>query len=616
MDAPPSDAARERLAPGAQHGALSWQALAYGFPSAAWEETRAAFGTALYVLLASGVAAGVAYLIDATRFEGATLALTSDFVAGHTVGAFQFQAYLVAIHCSGEIAHRRAGATNTPVAAKAAAMCVAVIVALTVFLVAAVGVQVASGERVIDFSLCAYAIYVNFGWHLVLLGLVSMALQVVLADALRISTVNVNPASHSKRSGKWIVAAVFLFAWAVEGGETPLGPSPAQYSGMNGYGHHLEGFCASGLYWTALATLLVLVADAWTRHDGPARKRWRLPASVLNLGMPTFVIWIATGCWISLNAVEPGANASAWRQEHEQRAPRSGVPHVVAWDIAVDIHPVRRRLESRGSALLANAGAESVRELTLFVPRGAHVAGIDIPNTPLLEANPGLGWYRYAFARPLRPRERVRMHFELAWEEGGFGPAERARIIENGTFLESGDVVPSFGPDPEPAGEALPVTRIRTVIGTSLDQVAIGPGTLVREWKENARRYFEYVRSPRASRFASGRSRSSFAIHSGRYAVASGHWNDTTIEVFYHPGHEGSVDAMFRCARKTLVKRTRRSSLDPDALLRVIEVPYAGEARVFPDSILLSEQREFAYDVRDGRGVEALCERMESVVRN
>lgn len=615
MDAPPSDAARERLAPDARHGALSWQALACRSLSAVWEETRAAFGTASLVLLASGVAAGVGYLIDATGFEGATLSLTSDFVAWHTVGAFQFPAYLVAIHCSGEIAHRRAGATNTLVAAKALAMCVAVTVALTVFLIAAVGMQVASGERVIDFSLCAYAIYVNFGWHLLLLGLVSMALQLLLANALRISTVNVNPASHSKRSGKWIVAAVFLFAWAVEGGETPFGPSPAQYSGMNGYGHHLERFYASGLYWTALATLLVLVADAWTRHDGPARRRWRLPASVLNLGMPTLVIWIATGCWISLNAVEPRANESDWRQEHEQRA-RSGVPHVVAWGIAVDIHPVRRRLESRGSALLANGGAESARELTLFVPRGAQVARIDIPNTSLLEANPGLGRYRYAFARPLRPRERVRMHFELAWEEGGFGPGERARIIENGTFLESGDVVPSFGPDPEPAGEALPATRIRTVIGTSLDQVAIGPGTLVREWKENARRYFEYVRSPRASRLASGRSRSSFAIHSGRYAVARGHWNDATIEVFHHPGHERNVDAMFRCARETLEKLTPGSSLDPGALLRVIEFPYAGEARVFPDSILFSEQREFAYDVRDARGVEALCERVESAVRN
>ena len=33
---------------------------------------------------------------------------------------------------------------------------------------------------------------------------------------------------------------------------------------------------------------------------------------------------------------------------------------------------------------------------------------------------------------------------------------------------------------------------VQTVISTSADQLAIAPGSLLREWQENGRRYFEY----------------------------------------------------------------------------------------------------------------------------
>ena len=613
MDAPHADSAREHPSLGGQHGSLPRPVLACRFLSAVREEARAAFSTGFWVLLGLGVAAGVGYLLGAAGISGARLALTSDFVARHAASAFQFPAYLIAVYCGGEMAHRGAGATNIPVASKSVAMCVVVFVALTVFLITTVGAQIARGEREIDFVLGAYATYVNFGWHVVVLGLVSMALQVMLSDALRIFPVTVRGALRSERLGMLIIAAVLFVAWAVDGGNTPLGPSPAQYSGMNGYGHDLERFYVSGLYWTALAMLLVLSVHAGTRRNGLARRRWRFPTNLVNVGVPALVVWVGTGCWIAANTVDPQANESARLHEQQQNHARSGIPHVVAWDIAVDIHPTERRFESRGSALLANVRAEPIGELTILLPRGTQVARIDIPNTSPVERNLELGLHRYAFARPLRSRERVRMHFRLAWEERGFQtrgqPRGKARLIENGTFVESGDVVPSFGHDAGLAGEDIPATRIRAVVGTSLDQVVIGPGTLLREWKENARRYFEYVRGPHASRLElSGRARSDFAILSGRYAVDRRHWNDTTVEVYHHPDHGRNVDSMFRCVRETLESRGHASSLYPDALLRVVEFPYAGGTRVFSDAIFFSEWTAFALDLRGGD--EALCERV------
>ena len=622
MDPPRSDAALEDPPCGEQRGGAAGAALARRFLCTTWAETTAAFGIACLVLIAFGVVTGVAYLIGAAEFAGAPRMLTSDFVAQHIGGAFRAPAYLIVIHCGGQIAYREAGATNVLVASKVAALCVVVPAALTAFGIATFVAQIASGQPALDLAGCAYALYINFGWHIFVLGAVSVAIQVTLRDAVRVRRFVDVPVDvlRSKWFSMLIASAVFLAAGALGEGNTSLGPAPAEYSGMNGYGHDLERFNASGLCWTAFAVLLVLAAHAWSCRDG-SRKRW-LPQGVVNVGAPAVVIWAAMGCWIyyDTNMLDPHANEteSAWRSEHEQRHAQSGVPHVVAMELAVDIYPTERRLESRGSMLLANTGAEPIRELMLLLPRRAQVGRIDIPNTSVVEKSVEFGVHRYVFARPLRVGERVRMRFELAWEQRGFGNSgSLPGLIENGTYIEGSDVVPSFGPALE--GKGARTTRIRAVIGTSLDQVAIGPGILLREWKENARRYFEYARglgaTPHAPRSkVPGEVWPAFSIHSARYAVARDRWNDTTIEVYYDPDHDRNVGSMFRCVRQALDRLAPSSPSYPDQMLRVVEFPYAGKARVFPDAILFSERSEFAFDLRGGLRIDALCASVDKAI--
>ena len=570
--------------------------------------------------------------MSAAELSGAPLMLTSEFLAQHIAAAFRGPAYLIVIHCGGEIAHRDAGTANVLVASKVAALCVVVFCALTAFGIAAFVAQIASGQPVFDLALCAYALYINFGWHIFLLGAVSVAIQVTLRDAIRICPAADAHAMADVFRSKWfgmlIVATVFLAVWALGEEHAPFGPLPADYSGMNGYGHDLAPFYASGLYWTAFTAMLVLAAHAWTCRDGFARKRWRLPQGVVNVGAPTVAAWAAMGCWIYYNAnmSDPHANeteTAARRAEHEQRYgpyAHRGVPQVVAMDLAVDIYPTERRFESRGSMLLANTGAEPIGELLLLFPRGARVDGIDIPNTSVVEHSVEFGFHRYVFARPLRFTERVRLHFELAWEQRGFGNGGRPpRLFENGTFIEGAEVVPSFGHDPALEGEGARTTRIRAVIGTSLDQVAVGPGILLREWKENARRYFEYARSSRAApqalrSSASGSVWPAFSIHSARYAVARDRWNDTIVEVYYHPDHHRNVGSIFRCVGQSLDHLAMLLSPYPDQLLRVVEFPYAGEARVFPDAILFSERSEFAFNLRGGLRIDALCASVDRAI--
>ena len=482
-------------------------ALTWRFVSAARAEITAAFGIACLVLIAAGVVVGVAFLVGAAELAGAPRMLTSEFVAQHIAAAFRWPSYLIVIHCGGQIAHRDGGAANLLVASKVAALCAVVFCALTAFGIAAFVARIARGYPAFDLAVSAYALYVNFGWHIFVLGAVSVAIQVTLRNAIRTFSAADSPAMRGLFQGNGfgmsVVAAVFLAAWALGGGSAPFGPAPVEYSGMNGYGHDLERFYASGLCWTAFAVLLVVAAHAWTCRDG-SHKRWR-PQGVVSVGVPAVVTWAAMVCWIHANNLDLRENGaeSAWRTEQEQGyGPRAhpGVLHVVAMDLAVDIFPTERRLESRGSMLLANIGTESIRELMLLFPRGARVERIDVPNTSV-EYGIDPGVRRCVFARPLRAGERVRLRFELALEQRGFRTGGRPpRLIENGTFVEGSDVAPSFGHETALEGEGISPTHIAAVIGTSLDQVAVGPGVLLRDWKENDRRYFEYARGSGAAR--------------------------------------------------------------------------------------------------------------------
>ena len=618
MDPPRPDAALEDPSCGEQCGAAR-ATLTWRFLSAAWAETAAAFGVACLVMIALGVVTGVAFLVGAAELSWVPRMLTSEFVAQHIAAAFRWPSYLVVVYCGGQVAHRDGGPTNVLVASKVAALCAVVFCALTAFGVAALVAQIARGQPALDLLLVTYALYVDFGWHVFVLGAVSVAIQVTLRDAIcRCLAADAFPMGgvfQGRGFGMSVVAAVFLAAWALGEGHVPFGPPPVPYSGMNGCGHDLDRFFASGVFWTAFAVLLILAAHAWTCRDEDSR---RLAPGAVNAGAPAVVIWAALGCWIHCGEGPPDPSADAEHERRDQRQARPGVLRVVAMDLSVDVFPVERRLESGGSMLLANTGAESMGELVLLFPRGARVGEIDIPNTSMVEEGGDSGVRRYAFARPLRFGERIRMRFELAWEQHGYGGGP-SRLIENGTFIEGLDVVPSFGHAHGRAGEEGPATRIRAVIGTSLDQVVVGPGILLREWKENARRYFEYARSSSAAAHAPrpeapGPVWPPFAIHSARYAVARDHWNGTTVEVYHHPDHHRNVGSIFRCVRRSLDRIAPSPSPYPDGLLRVVEVPYAGETRAFADAILFSERGEFALDLRGGLSIDALCASVAAAV--
>jgi aminopeptidase N len=130
------------------------------------------------------------------------------------------------------------------------------------------------------------------------------------------------------------------------------------------------------------------------------------------------------------------------------------------------------------------------------------------------------------------------------------------------------------------------------VVSTSPDQIAIAPGTLEREWMDQGRRYFHYKMDKPILNF--------YAFQSARYEVRHERWQDVTIDLYYHPGHDFNLDRIVKGARAALDYYSANFSPYQHKVLRIVEFPrYAAYAQSFPNTIPFSESAGFIAKVDD-----------------
>jgi ABC-2 type transport system permease protein len=236
-----------------------------------------------------------------------------------------------------------------------------------------------------------------------------------------------------------------------------------------------------------------------------------------------------------------------------------------------------------------------------------------------------VGYRIYALSPPLAPGARLDLSFDVGFAEPGFVEQDsNTAIVFNGSFLHNPDFVPRIGYDrnaeisdpndrrkhglPERARMADlddPAARANTYItreadwidfsatvGTSIDQVALAPGYLQREWTEGDRRYFHYVMDAPILDF--------YAFLSGRWNVQRDQWHDVAIEVYHHPAHHMNVARMIEATKQSLEYFTANFSPYQHRQVRIVEFPrYASFAQSFPNTIPYSESIGFIADLRD-----------------
>jgi hypothetical protein len=124
------------------------------------------------------------------------------------------------------------------------------------------------------------------------------------------------------------------------------------------------------------------------------------------------------------------------------------------------------------------------------------------------------------------------------------------------------------------------------IISTTPDQIAIAPGSLVREWRQDGRRYFEYKLDHPSLNF--------YAFMSGRYEVAREEWNGIKLEVYYLKEQPWNVPRMMNSMKKSLAYYIKNFGPYEHKEARIIEFPrVAGFAQAFPGTMPYSESIGF-----------------------
>jgi aminopeptidase N len=133
--------------------------------------------------------------------------------------------------------------------------------------------------------------------------------------------------------------------------------------------------------------------------------------------------------------------------------------------------------------------------------------------------------------------------------------------------------------------------EVNTTISTAPDQIAVAPGSLIKSWKANGKKYFNYRLDQKSLDF--------YSFISAKYEVAREKWKGIDLEVYYIKEHAFNVPNMLKSLEKSLDYYTQNFGKYYHRQCRIIEFPrYAGFAQAFPGTIPYSESLGFITDLR------------------
>jgi hypothetical protein len=420
-----------------------------------------------------------------------------------------------------------------------------------------------------------------------------------------------------------------------------LGESPTPvYSDMNGYGPYAQSLLWFQLYWAIGAVLLAIVTKLlWVRGTETSWRnrlhlaRTRLSGKTVAALGATAVVFAAVGAYIYynthiLNRYLTTYKIEAERAQYETKYKKyqsTPQPRVTDININIDFYPEKRLAVFRGQESLENKTSAPIDTVAVTIwPEDVDVIPrphIDVRNlsfsggqTSVLQ-DAELGFYVFKLSKPLAPHDRITLSFDLSYPNPGFvNSFPNGDIVHNGSFVSS-SYIPFIGyfqdvqlvddsarhrhglqrspglPKLEDAAArqnnyvstAADWVKFEGTISTSVDQIAIMPGYLQKDWMQDGRHYFQYkADAPVLAGI--------FSANSARYALRRDSWRDVNLEIYYHRGHEFDLDRMVQGMKSTLDYCTQAFSPFQFRQLRIIEFPrYGNFAESFPNTIPFSE---------------------------
>ncbi len=424
------------------------------------------------------------------------------------------------------------------------------------------------------------------------------------------------------------------------------------FSEMNRFGHYTTPFSWLTVYWFAVAAVLFGAAVLLSVRGADALFKQRLRLGRLRLRpqliafmILAFLTFGVSGGFVfynttQLNTYMTSKDLESLQADYEktlkvyQHLPQ---PKIVDTRLTVEIFPERRDVHAEGYYILKNKTDQPIQEIHIQRSSDTQTRLEQLTfsrRATIKEDIQRLGYLIYTLEEALEPQDSLQMDFRVVFETKGFQDgASNTGVVYNGTFFNNTTFFPTLGYNPsyelsndqkrkekdlpekermmsrdDPRGQAQNLfgddadrIRFEITLGTSLDQVAIAPGYLQREWTENNRRYFHYRMDVPMVNF--------YSIVSARYVVARDTWQPPTtestrttapvaLEIYHHPGHDYNLQRMFKGMKDALTYCATHFSPYQYEQMRIMEFPrYSNFAQSFANTIPFSEGIGFILNI-------------------
>jgi ABC-2 type transport system permease protein len=596
----------------------------------------------IYIILALEIANLIGeFQGDVSRigFETPLYPLTSQMLPILRVGMLG-NILLIGLWYSAELIHRErasgigeiVNASPFPdwfmIISKTAALCLVINALMLVAVLTSMALQAAAGYTNFELGLYLQSAFIYNGSYYCMLCILAVVIQAI---------------SLNKWLGMLLVLGVYIGLFSLG----PMGLDhvlynfaipEAVYSDMNGFGHFIKPVFSLIAYWGAFCVLLLIAVFLLYPRGNYSSVRERLRDARTRLGAGirltaglAAIAFIGIGGWIFYNTNILNEYLTPYERlqrkaDYEKAYGRyedAPTPSYDSLEMAIDIFPEERRLESRGGAILGNHKKAPISEFVVSLNPALHVNQFAVENATLAQSDKAQGFYLYRLNAPLAPGATVKMTWNLTRKNEGFVAADPDnKIVTNGTYVNNIDVTPipgydndrritdnaqrrKYGLPPAPRTAALgdPArlyklaygvdsrTDFEIVLSTSADQIAVAPGVLQKEWRQGGRRYFHYKAEAPILPYVS--------INSARYEVARDRWNDVALEIYYDPKHPFNIAAMMATAKRALEFFSKEFAPYEYSYLRILECPrYLKGARFHPGTVPFTEGG-FLTDLRE-----------------
>jgi len=432
------------------------------------------------------------------------------------------------------------------------------------------------------------------------------------------------------------------------------------WSDMDGIGHMATPVFWYNFYWILFGGLLIVVAAVFYNRGvvTSSNERWKIARQRFHgparyIAVVLLAGFIATGIYTYynvsyLNNYLSGKESDQRQVEYEKKLKKYenlDQPKITSLKIYSDIFPAERKVIVKGLIMMMNKTDKPIKTLHLdgtgLLSYEIKYNGKPIPATyPLIYKRGKFNWFRskndtamyriYKLPAALKPGDSAMVEVNSVVAYRGFtNDISGTDIVHNGTFYSGG--LPSIGYnadnelfsdekrkkyDLKEKKDEYPVQTdpkgIKTLlfnsnadlvtfditVSTSADQMAIAPGYLDKQWKQNGRNYYHYVQdAPAVDLF--------FDIISARYATLKNNvklYNGQNVatELYYHPAHNANLQRFEAAYKDGLEYYSKAYGSFQFKQMRLLEFPkYRAFAQSFPNTVSYAEGFGWSADYSD-----------------